>query len=70
MVIALAVMYAGFLVHFWLHEDLLPKALDGPGGFRFPNALLFVYNLSCMLAGFTAVLVTGTRITVSPYPFI
>lgn len=69
LIIAIGIMYAGFLVHFMLQEELLPKKGAGANDFHWPNALLFFYNVCSFLGGFIAMLITKVKAPKNVLPF-
>ena len=70
LIISIAIVYVGFLLHFMLHEELISKKSTDPNGFRWPYALLFVYNFCGMCAAFIGMLLTKARMPKSVLPYL
>ena len=70
LLIAISVMYFGFLLHFYLHEALLPKKNPEHDSFNYPSALLFFNAVINTIVGLIAVLVMGEKIPKNPLPYM
>ena len=53
-----------------LHEELISKKKVDPDGFRWPYALLFVYNFCAMSAAFIGMLLTKAKMPPSIFPYL
>jgi UDP-galactose transporter B1 len=67
--IALATMYAGFLVHFWLDEKIIDKNNE-PFAFPYRQALPFFCQVTNVIAALIILITKRTKFIRNPLPYL